>query len=57
LPGLGQRDTVSLSEVDDGIFRELSIQNTWNGLSPAQEKQREKRRILEAKSCGQFGER
>lgn len=27
------------------------------GLSPAQEKQREKRRILEAKSFGQFGER
>lgn len=27
------------------------------GLSPAQEKQREKRRILEAKSFGEFGER
>lgn len=27
------------------------------GLSPAQEKQREKRRLLEAKSFGQFGER
>lgn len=27
------------------------------GLSPAQEKQRDKRRILEAKSFGQFGER
>lgn len=27
------------------------------GLSPAQEKQREKRRVLEAKSFGEFGER
>ncbi|MDP3175056.1 MAG: tyrosine-type recombinase/integrase [Phenylobacterium sp.] len=28
-----------------------------DGLSPAQEKQREKRRVLEAKSFGEFGER
>lgn len=61
----GRRETVTLGRYGpDGITlaraRELCLdarRMVGEGISPAQEKQRQKRRLREAKSFGQFGER
>jgi len=61
----GRRETLTLGRYgEDGISlaraREMCIEArraVAEGKSPAQEKQREKRRLKEAKSFGEFGER
>ncbi len=61
----GRRETVTLGQYGpDGITlaraRELCLdarRMVGDGISPAQEKQRQKRRLKEAKSFGEFGER
>jgi integrase len=61
----GRRETVTLGQYGpDGITlaraRELCLdarRMVAEGISPAQEKQRQKRRLKEAKSFGEFGER
>lgn len=61
----GRRETVTLGQYGpDGITlaraRELCLdarRMVGEGISPAQEKQRQKRRLREAKSFGEFGDR
>lgn len=56
----GRRETLTLADLSLARAREKLIdaqRAILEGRSPAQEKQREKRRIKEAKSFGEFGER